>query len=226
MNQENISKKIKEIRKNNNLTQKEFADIFGVTYQAVSKWENGLNIPDISIIKEICNKYEIDINEFLEIKTKEKQKKILLYLIPILILISVLTIITLNDNSFTLKRLTTDCEEFDLLGSVAYNKDKTSINISNVDFCIEEDTKYDEISCVLYEENKNTKIEVSKCNIKNNKNITIDDYLKQLSFMINDYKTSCNSFTESVMYLEINAIKDKKTTTYKVPLTLEDDCTK
>ena len=53
MNQEKISKFIKDIRIKNNLTQKDFADKFGVTYQAVSKWENGKNLPDINILKEI-----------------------------------------------------------------------------------------------------------------------------------------------------------------------------
>ena len=35
------------------MTQKDFALKFGVTYQAVSKWENGKNIPDISLLKVI-----------------------------------------------------------------------------------------------------------------------------------------------------------------------------
>lgn len=47
MDQEKISKFIKAIRKKNNLTQKEFADKYGVTFQAVSKWENARGIPEI-----------------------------------------------------------------------------------------------------------------------------------------------------------------------------------
>lgn len=39
MNQEEFGKFIKQIRKNNNLTQKQLADKYNVTYQAVSKWE-------------------------------------------------------------------------------------------------------------------------------------------------------------------------------------------
>ena len=49
MDQERIGKTIKELRTKNNLSQKEFADKYNVTYQAVSKWENGKNIPDLSI---------------------------------------------------------------------------------------------------------------------------------------------------------------------------------
>ena len=41
MNQERIGSFIKTIRQDNKLTQKELADKLGVTYQAVSKWENG-----------------------------------------------------------------------------------------------------------------------------------------------------------------------------------------
>ena len=60
MDQEKIGKFIKELRKNNNLTQADLALKYGVTYQAVSKWENGKNIPDISIIKQMSK--EISVN--------------------------------------------------------------------------------------------------------------------------------------------------------------------
>lgn len=43
MNQEKIGKLIKKIRQDNNLTQQELAKKYGITYQAVSKWENGVS---------------------------------------------------------------------------------------------------------------------------------------------------------------------------------------
>ncbi len=54
MDQEKIGNFIKEIRTKNNLTQKQFADKYNVTYQAVSKWENGKNMPDVALIKQIA----------------------------------------------------------------------------------------------------------------------------------------------------------------------------
>lgn len=51
MNQEKIGEFIKKLRQDNNLTQKDLANKYNVTYQAVSKWERGLNIPDISLLK-------------------------------------------------------------------------------------------------------------------------------------------------------------------------------
>ena len=68
MNPEEIGKIIKDIRQKHNMSQKDFADKFGVTYQAVSKWENGKNIPDIAILKEISEEYEISLDRAL---TKE-----------------------------------------------------------------------------------------------------------------------------------------------------------
>ena len=53
MEQNKIAKLIKQIRKDNNLTQKQFADKYNVTYQAVSKWENGINLPDMYLLKQI-----------------------------------------------------------------------------------------------------------------------------------------------------------------------------
>lgn len=44
MNQEKLGKFIKDIRKKHNLTQKQLADKYNVTYQAVSKWENGISL--------------------------------------------------------------------------------------------------------------------------------------------------------------------------------------
>ena len=84
MNQDKISKLIKDLRKKNNLTQKEFAKEFNVTYQAVSKWENSKNLPDINVLKEICDKYNLNINDFLEgknVKNNNKRNKIIVILI-------------------------------------------------------------------------------------------------------------------------------------------------
>ena len=63
MDQEKIGNFIKEIRTKNNLTQKQFADKYNVTYQAVSKWENGKNMPDVALIKQISKDFNISLEE-------------------------------------------------------------------------------------------------------------------------------------------------------------------
>ena len=64
MNQEKIGKFIAEVRKKKNLTQQELADKLGLTYKAVSKWECGKGLPDVSLYKEICKILDISLNEF------------------------------------------------------------------------------------------------------------------------------------------------------------------
>lgn len=65
MNQEKIGKFILQIRKEKNMTQQELADSIGVSDKAVSKWENGRGMPDLSLIKPLCNILGITINELL-----------------------------------------------------------------------------------------------------------------------------------------------------------------
>ena len=50
MNQEKIGKFIAELRKGKNMTQQELADRLGITDRAVSNWENGRRLPDLSMI--------------------------------------------------------------------------------------------------------------------------------------------------------------------------------
>ena len=76
MDQEKIGKFIKEIRIKNNLTQKDLAEKYGVTYQAVSKWENGKNIPDIALLKQMSQDFNINIEDILNgTYTKKKKNK-------------------------------------------------------------------------------------------------------------------------------------------------------
>ena len=70
MDQEKIGKLIKEIRQKNNLTQKQFADKYGITYQAVSKWENGKNMPDVSLLKQISKDFKVNIEDLLVLEEK------------------------------------------------------------------------------------------------------------------------------------------------------------
>lgn len=65
MNQEKIGKFIAKLRKENNMTQQELADKLGITDRAISKWENGRGLPDLSLIKPLCDELSVSINELL-----------------------------------------------------------------------------------------------------------------------------------------------------------------
>ena len=78
MNQQRIGQFIKDLRKEKGLTQQDLADMLGVTNRAVSKWENGLSLPDYSIIGELSKILDVSINELLsgeKLKDNEKTRK-------------------------------------------------------------------------------------------------------------------------------------------------------
>ena len=66
MNQEKIGDFIAELRKENNMTQIELANKLGVTDRAVSKWENGRGLPDVSLFEPLCKEFNISVNELLK----------------------------------------------------------------------------------------------------------------------------------------------------------------
>lgn len=63
MNQNKIGNFISENRKKQNMTQEELAEKLNVSKNAVSKWERGLNLPDASIMQELCSILKITLNE-------------------------------------------------------------------------------------------------------------------------------------------------------------------
>jgi len=65
MNQEKIGRFIAELRKEKNMTQKDLANKLGITDRAISKWENGRGMPDLSLLTSLCEVLEIKVNELL-----------------------------------------------------------------------------------------------------------------------------------------------------------------
>ena len=228
MDQKKFGEFIKDLRKKYNLTQKDLADKYNVTYQAVSKWENGINLPDISLIKQICEDYNIDINTLLDVKNNKKNNKYLYIIIGFILLVGIFLIFMSNKNDdFKFKTLSTSCSDFKITGSISYNKNKSAIYISNIDYCGGDDKEvYKEISCTLYEKNNDTSKVISSCE-HNNKNISLEDYLKGVNISVDNYVKSCKEYTENTLYLEIEALnKDNKNISYKIPVNLNDTCKK
>ncbi|MBR3824997.1 MAG: helix-turn-helix domain-containing protein [Lachnospiraceae bacterium] len=60
-----IGKKIVSLRKQNNMTQMELADRMGISFQAVSNWERGNSMPDISKLPELAEIFEVSLDELL-----------------------------------------------------------------------------------------------------------------------------------------------------------------
>ena len=78
MNKVKIGKFISKCRKDKQLTQEQLAEMLNVTNKSISKWENGICMPDSGIIPELCEILNITINdlfsgETVDVKNKEKK---------------------------------------------------------------------------------------------------------------------------------------------------------
>lgn len=65
MDSEKFGKLIKELRKQKKLTQKELGEKLHITDKAISKWERGLSIPDITMINKLAEIFEISVSELI-----------------------------------------------------------------------------------------------------------------------------------------------------------------
>ena len=63
MDQIKIGKFILNCRKEKGLTQEQLAEKLGVTSKSISRWENGNTMPDYSLLKDLCNELDINVNE-------------------------------------------------------------------------------------------------------------------------------------------------------------------
>ena len=228
MDQEKFGNLIKKIRKDNNLTQKEFADKYNVTYQAVSKWENGKNMPDSLLIKKICDDFNLKIEDLFNGEVKKKSY------VPVMIVLGLvvffiwgLVIIRCIDSSYEFKTITTSCERFNISGSLAYNTKKATIYISNIEYCGGDNREtYSSISCTLYEED----IELFKkidSYVYEGSPITLEKFLKDVKFKVDDYDSICKDRNIHALYIDIIAKDDKdRAKKYRVDLEVEDSCKK
>lgn len=108
MDNNKIGKNIASLRKAKKLTQQQLGDKLFVTDKAVSKWERGLSLPDITILENLAKELDTDIYDILQIEKendidiesllvderknlkKNLKRKIVIYMLPIALLFYIL----------------------------------------------------------------------------------------------------------------------------------------
>lgn len=73
IDQKKIGEFLKSLRKEKEKTQEEIADLFGVSSRSVSRWENGNTLPDLSILVELADYYDVDIRELIDGERKSEK---------------------------------------------------------------------------------------------------------------------------------------------------------
>ncbi len=66
MNQQKIGALLKNLRNEKNLTQAELAEKLGVSNRSISRWENGMTMPDFDLLIELADFYKVDVREILD----------------------------------------------------------------------------------------------------------------------------------------------------------------
>ena len=95
MNAVKTGKLIAQKRKEKDLTQKELGSILHVTNSTVSKWECGLGLPDISMLKDISLVLNISLDDLYNgVQTRRPNKKKVIKLITIIVLAIIIIITT------------------------------------------------------------------------------------------------------------------------------------
>lgn len=88
MNQQKTGEFLKHLRKGKGLTQEQLAEQFYVSSRTVSRWETGSNMPDVDMLIELADFYDVDIREIIDgerksenmdIETKDTMKKVAEY---------------------------------------------------------------------------------------------------------------------------------------------------
>ena len=72
IDQMKIGRFLKELRKEKELTQEQLAEKFGVSSRSVSRWENGNTMPELGILVELAEYYEVDIKEIIDGERKSE----------------------------------------------------------------------------------------------------------------------------------------------------------
>lgn len=76
MNQENIGAFIREMRKEQGMTQEQLAEKLDVSQKSISRWENGKTMPDLSLYEPLCEALGVQVSELLYAKRMSNDEKV------------------------------------------------------------------------------------------------------------------------------------------------------
>lgn len=194
----NLGNKILKIRKDNKMSQEQFAEILNVTRQTVSNWENGKNYPDIETLIKISDKFNVSLDILLkgdkemikDINKKIKNNKVLKIIIAVLIVIIIALIFGLKiyetiDYYLEINNVDKDNPPIALtMNKCNYNGKRLRLNAIIEQDCNYEYKKWYEVPSCTSDYNKkpiafniiDNKTKEQKKELMENSNINVEDY--------------------------------------------------
>ena len=203
----NIGEQINNLRKKHGLSQDDFANLFNVSRQTVSNWENGKSYPDLEMIIKISDYFKISVDELLrndvqseeKIDNEKKVKKRYLILLLVLCFLGVMIIWGLHG-----KYQDSVAVDFTMEKHETYKSNETkeqSINIANGYFSVPKDEK---LNVQVKGDTDDGKLHVTITNQDNNGQELND--LQTLYFEKGSYiiQIVADDYTEDIISLEYN----------------------
>jgi transcriptional regulator with XRE-family HTH domain len=238
MNPEELGRKIRTMRMEHHMTQAQLGEALGVTFQAVSKWENGRSVPDVLMLKKLCEVFGVSLNELLgndddsldsETGMAKKKSRKLIWLVTFLAAAVILSLVLFwpkEQNDLEFRTLTSGCSAFSISGSLAVNKDQSYLYISDISYCGgEDDSLYQSIQCDLIQVKNDHHTVLSSETYTGSEPILLIDYLKTVQFKLNEQGSGCEIRTDSTLQIEITAVDESgQSVSYLIPVSSADDC--
>lgn len=143
MNPSKIGKFISELRKERNMTQQDLGDLLAINGKSVSKWERGINCPDISILKEIAKIFDISVEELLDgerkkieniIKDDGKYFKRFLVLTIFAVLFLTIILIIKTHYQYNVYHIQSETSAIDVDGYIIFNPDNEIFLINTLNY--------------------------------------------------------------------------------------------
>ena len=219
---DDFGKIILKIRKEKNLTQKEFADLINVSDRTISKWENGISVPDLICIKNICKALGISPSSLVLDKKSKKEHinafhhsikrffnaKCILNLIFITLFLFLFLFYLNNRNTVTIYKLKLANDDF-YVGNSYYIRTKYKNVLVINDITINQDINLNNVRLELYTYvNGDKKVIYERNSLEN---IYIDDFEDYSPYLTKDI---INSISNSLC-IAITISQDQEDTTYE-----------
>lgn len=181
-------------RKAIGITQQDLGDKLGVTSKAVSKWECGVALPDVSLFKDLSEVLNIEIEELLngednkEIPVDKKKNLAIIILSSITFLLLIISILLgiffyNNYDKVQVYELESANKEFDLEGKLIFINEKKYLTINDVKYNLDNNINFSKISyqveyddTILYKSND--------LKIENVDTLVFEKYLSELKFLV------------------------------------------
>lgn len=224
MDQIKTGKLIAKLRKDKGMTQQQLADIFGINYRSVSKWETGQTMPDIANINLLSEIFGVTSDELLkgELNSKptpkDKKKKhklpkksLLLLFIPIAVILVIVVLFLYKDSESESYMLSSaNKTEYYVDGTVIFTNNDISISINQIGF-LDKNLKKLKVKDYKYELYSNNILlyQYNYLNRNVNKSTTINELFNIITINFsNEMEFDKETYLNNILILKIYFIDE------------------